>query len=139
MANNYCSTSSFIELTNEQIVLAKPIIEKHTEEPDYDEDSELDFDWEPFGAEVDIEEGGIWIHGDEINPDDIANLVLEILETLEIDKPFVFSWSYTCSKPRIDEFGGGACAVMRGFDPFWVDAATVASQHFTEQHFSGKV
>lgn len=134
MANNYCSTSSFLRLTKEQIAIVEPIIERYTLGPENDDE-----EWEPFGADVEIEEDGIWINGDEIVPDNIANMILEILEKLEIDEPFVFSWSYTCSKPRIDEFGGGACAVMRGFDPFWVDAATVANQHFTEQHFSGRI
>lgn len=130
MANSYCETSSFLELTPEQIILAIPIIEKFTDEPDYDENSDEDQEWEPFGAEVDVEENGIWFHGNEVNPEDIAELALAILEELKMDEPFVFSWAYTCSKPRIDEFGGGACAIMRGFDPFWVDATALASQRF---------
>ena len=34
--------------------------------------------------------------------------------------------NYTCSKPVIGEFGGGAFVVQKGIDTAWMDAASSA-------------
>lgn len=112
-------------LTPEQLELAKPIVERITKEIEGTEDEE-----QPLGVQVTFEADGIWFYHDEsIDVENLAMLVQALLDELEIDAPFVFSWSYTCSKPRLDEFGGGACALKRGEEPFWVDARTLAEIH----------
>jgi hypothetical protein len=63
------------------------------------------------------------LNGDEsINPDHVEQIARALIEELELDKPFYCSWAYTCSKPRIDEFGGGAFAIVRGKQTYWIDA-----------------
>lgn len=115
MANNYCESSSYLELTQEQLRKAPEIInriEKKIEEED---------GW--FGLDINLELDGVWFSYDEsINPDHLEAVARDLIEELEVDKPFYASWSYTCSKPRLDEFGGGAMAIIRGKDTIWVDA-----------------
>jgi hypothetical protein len=54
---------------------------------------------------------GIWIYDDEeFNPDHAEMLARILVEELEIDEPFVFSWSFTSRW----QFGGGAMAIIRG-------------------------
>ncbi len=76
-----------------------------------------------MGFDARLEADGVWItHNESINPEHVVVLVQALLDELEIDEPFIFSWSYTCSQPRLDDFGEGACVVRRGKDPIWVDA-----------------
>ncbi len=87
-----------------------------------------------FQAEFEEDEG-LWIHddGESIDVEHVAILVQELLDGLEIDAPFIFNWAYTCRKPRIDEFGGGACAVRRGKDPIWCDARNKIEELLKEE------
>ena len=94
---------------------------------DLDEDAEgLDFHFQ-F---VEIGEQGLmalWFHGDEYgNVEHICLFVQEFLRARRPDGCFHISWSVTCSKPRIGEFGGGAAFVtaekiewMNSYD--WID------------------
>lgn len=125
MANNYTESSSKLYLTAEQSLKAQEVIDKAL--ADY---LELDPDNDDPVGNFDVEEDGVWMHHDEsIDIDFKAFLIQALLEAFEIDEPFVFSWSYNCSKPRLDEFGGGACAVRRGQDPFFIDARSFAEEH----------
>jgi hypothetical protein len=72
--------------------------------------------------DIETEHPGIWFHGDEsINVEHLERTARALVEKLKL-KPFFCSWAYTCSKPRIDEFGGGAFAIVRGKDTIWCDA-----------------
>lgn len=106
-----------LHIPKDKIEQAKSIVERVEEEL---EDGEEGY----AGFQAVLEEGGLWIcdDGENINTEHVAILAQVLLDELEIDEPFIFSWSYTCSKPRVDEFGGGACAVRRGKDPIWCDA-----------------
>ena len=132
MANNYCESSSFLDLDKDKLERAKEIVERVIASIEGEDDEGLPEDY--FGVEVDFEDSGIWFHHDEsINTDNLEVLVKALLEELEIDEPFTFSWAYTCSKPRIDEFGGGACVVQRGQESVWVDATTTAIELMKKQ------
>lgn len=73
------------------------------------------------------EPDGVWIcHDESMNTDHAEMLVKALVEELDLPGIFVCSWAYVCSKPRIDEFGGGAFAVQRGRDTIWIDAAASA-------------
>jgi hypothetical protein len=75
------------------------------------------------GYEAIVEDGEVWIHGEEsFDPDQAETLVRALVDELEIDEPIVVSWACSCSKPRIDEFDGGAFAVKRGRNTVWVNA-----------------
>jgi len=72
-------------------------------------------DWQGGGED----DGSIWFHEEESG--DIDGLI-EVLKrwTYEHhrDKPIGFEWANTCSKPRLDAFGGGAAVVLNGFAKF---------------------
>ena len=63
----------------------------------------------------------------------VEQIARVIIEELEIDEPFYCSWSYTCEKPRIDQFGGGALVVQRGKDTKWVDAMNFVHEYIRQQ------
>lgn len=112
----YTQSSSMLELPKDKLEQAALIVEQVKEELENGED-------EFVGFEVSFEEKGLWIHdnGESFSPGHVEALVQVLLDDLQIDTPFVFSWANTCSKPRVDEFGGGACLVRRGKDPIWCD------------------
>lgn len=124
MANNYCETSSFLPIPVELKDEARAIAFRVDQELRDDPESECcDIVWE-------IEDDGIWFHGDEsANVEHMEQIARAVIEELELDKPFYASWAYTCSKPRIDEFGGGALVIRRGRPTFWIDAVRACQQH----------
>lgn len=110
-----------------QIEPAKLIVARVTKEIEEDDEDDCGC----LGVEVAFEDEGIWFsHEESINVDNLAVLVQALLDELEIDEPFVFSWANTCSKPRLDEFDGGACALKRGQPAYWVNAVWLAQEHF---------
>jgi hypothetical protein len=117
MADHYVWSSSKMKLTPEQIVKAEAIVARVVKELEDDADEGY------CGVDVVVEKDGVWFaHNESINPEHVVLLAQALLDDLEIDLPFIFSWAFVCTKPRLDEFGGGACAVRRGKDPFYVDA-----------------
>lgn len=119
MANNYLESSSMIEIPEEQREAAGKILEEVERELEESEEGHA-------GFTAELEPGGMWIYGDEsINIEHTEILVCRLVDELDL-KPVTVSWAYTCSKPRIDEFGGGAFVVRKGQDTIWVDAVTEA-------------
>lgn len=52
--------------------------------------------------------GALWIHADEYGePEHVTRFVLICAEAFDIKGAWDFCWSLTCSKPRIEGFGGG--------------------------------
>jgi hypothetical protein len=123
MANNYVQSSSFIPFAPEQKAAAYAIIERAKAEilEEFDEPAE-------FSATVD--DDGVWFSddGEWVNPEHLERAVRSLVNGLWLEGVFVCSWACTCSKKRIDEFGGGAFAVARGMDAVWIDAATEAER-----------
>jgi hypothetical protein len=55
---------------------------------------------------------GLWIYGDQSGtPEDAATFVQAFLAKFRPDKAVGFEFANTCSKPRLDAFGGGAAFV----------------------------
>ncbi len=124
MANNYCESSSMLKLHDDQKEQAAVIIDRICDELENGEDGYVGFN-------ATIEKNGVWIRHDEsLTPEHVAILAKALMDELDIEGVFVFSWSYACDKPRIDEFGGGACAIKKGHEPYWVDAHELAITHF---------
>lgn len=124
MAQNYCESSSLIKIPNDKFNEAIDIVSRIDTDLEESEDGYV-------GYEAEVESDGIWIyHKDEgnFNPDHAEKLVRALVEDLQLSDTIVCSWSYTCSKPRVDEFGGGAFAVKRGKLTFWIDARNAAEQ-----------
>jgi hypothetical protein len=54
--------------------------------------------------------GSLWIHsGDYGDPDRVVAFVLRCAEAFNLSGLWGFCWATTCSRLRIDEFGGGVC------------------------------
>ena len=127
MANNYLSFSEMISnLTEEE----KDWWKEELEAPDFIS-SEVDEDGEPIedeeaeaqwcrdrgieyvdewpGVQWTLEGKGIWFYTEEYgNVDILANLIQSFFEKFRPSATMGITWSETCSKPRLSEFGGGA-------------------------------
>jgi len=53
----------------------------------------------------------LWVHGDDARPFDLAALLQSVCPSA---LPFRFGWAYTCSRHRLDAFGGGYMEVAAG-------------------------
>jgi len=121
MANNYTLMSTFYPLEKGQSSRAAevmgPALCKYLRENDYPEgciDEERPLSGAPM--KIEITDLGVWFaHEEDADPGLVANLVSALQKAFspkEGGKPFVFSYCYACSKPRVGEFGGGAYAVL---------------------------
>jgi hypothetical protein len=126
MANNYTKFSECIVLEGsiesraEQAAFLLEILEGGNKQfnEDMGEDQEEEdpyhycsylFKGGEHGVKVYLSDDGEYGH---------LEVVLEAISQWQIKfgitKPVIFSWSYSCSKPRPGEFGGGACAIYEG-------------------------
>ncbi|WP_313231176.1 hypothetical protein [Sphingobium yanoikuyae] len=69
-----------------------------------------------FGAEIQIEGDAdcvVSIYGTtDFQPGPIAALIRHCCQESLTARPIGFDWSYACSRPRRDSFGGGWCAIF---------------------------
>ena len=62
-----------------------------------------------MAVQPEIGPGALWLYSDEQGePAHLIGLVLRCAEALNLAGVWGFSWSHSCSKPRVDAFGGGA-------------------------------
>ncbi len=61
-------------------------------------------------AEGDGEAASLWLHDDagDGNPEHVIAFVLRCAEAFGLTGRWGFVWALTCSRPRLDGFGGGA-------------------------------
>lgn len=64
----------------------------------------------------------VWIAMEEGGDLELLATILQYaMDTLpEVEDRQGFQWAETCSKPRVDEFGGGACFIARGQPTKWL-------------------
>jgi hypothetical protein len=105
------------DLTSDERDWIKGRIEKHTLAEDTDafcyEDNEdiLEFD-HGFEPEGDVEESHFWIYSETHgNVDCVCNFVQAFLAKFRPDQTWTFNYAWTCSKPRLGQFGGGKAKV----------------------------
>jgi len=56
--------------------------------------------------------GLLWIHDNGSgDTDDLLGFISELTPSLGITGLWGFEWSHSCSKPRLDAFGGCACVI----------------------------
>ncbi len=70
-----------------------------------------------FDMEIDHESGPgvLWIHSDAYgDPEHVARFVLRCAVAFKLTGLWGFTWSISCSKQRIEAFGGGALALNLG-------------------------
>ena len=71
-----------------------------------DEGAELGFEMEVDTASS---PGALWIHSDDYGePEHVVRFVLRCAEALDLVGVWGFTWGLSCSRPRLDGFGGGA-------------------------------
>lgn len=130
MANNYCQSSSSLSIPFSKHTKAMEVIARVQAELENGEEGYVGFDVDWIDGDT-----ALWIRddGENINVDHVVLLVQTLLDELEITEPFVFSWAYTCSKPCVEAFGGGACAVRRGKEPIWCDARNMVETQLEQE------
>jgi hypothetical protein len=116
MANNYAQFSCLLPLTPEQTNYAKNLLtqmEDDDTERNHRRTTQRRYVYFQHNAESD----GYWFHSDESgDPEQLALFIHHLIEKFDLP-PFGFDWAFTCSKPRIDEFGGGAVWITKeGFE-----------------------
>ena len=99
MADYYTQFSTRLELgTKENVAKALEIAALNEDE---DEPKYL-FDVEEYN------DTSIWLHDDNFDMDNVETFVKELCTAITLKGKWGFTYSYSCSKPRIDDFGGGA-------------------------------
>lgn len=110
MANNYRQFAFCLKLRNkEEADWFVKTLKEASEKEDEDGETCTDFDWD-----VGIEENfNVYFrdNGEFGNVEQIADFVEKYLKHFEVPGHFRISWADTCSKHRIDEFGGGFAVV----------------------------
>lgn len=74
--------------------------EQDTDEPVY---VEFAYEW--------LDDGIVFYSEETGSPEQVAHLVQKFLQRFHPDKSWGLTWANVCSKPRPDEFGGGAVLV----------------------------
>ena len=90
-----------------------------------------------FIAQPEIEPGqavyGLWLYADDSgNIEEVIDYVLHLHTLQPRSGRWGFAWAETCSKPRLDGFGGGAVAI--DFDQAppaveWIDTTRWLGEH----------
>lgn len=110
MANNYTQTSFIIPLTLEQIEYALNLCQRleNSDEEDDELREKILEETEFLGFNYTKSPDGLWIyHEDSAYIGNIIGVITHLVDTFKLP-PIGFEYSYTCDKPRCDEFGGGA-------------------------------
>lgn len=83
--------------------------------------------------QIDLDTPGIWFYTEEtFNGDDLAELIHELICEFSLP-PFGFEWANTCSKPRLDAFGGGAVWITKdGFE--WLSTNNWLEEQRAKSH-----
>ncbi len=85
---------------------AEAIREEYAADVERDEGSTLGFEMQ---IERSLGAGALWLSSDEQGePEHVIEFVLRCAKALNLAGVWGFTWSHSCSKPRIDGFGGGA-------------------------------
>ena len=71
------------------------------------------------GFELSLQEGDaahvLWIHDDESGDvEQVIGFVLRVAEAFDLSGMWGFTYALTCSRPRLDAFGGGAHVIDLG-------------------------
>lgn len=121
MANYYTQFSLEVtDLTDDEVAWLKHVLRGEKDEPNPELAAILGDEMVWFETEF-VEPAGLWIHsGESGSPDQAAEFLQEFLRKFRPDRVIGFGWADTCSKPRLDTFGGGA-VVVSATDFSWVN------------------
>ena len=74
----------------------------------------------------------LWVYSDdECDLEELVRIVCDHQLVNESDKPWSMEYAVTCSRPRLDEFGGGAVICHRG-EAEWMSTASFVMQKMQE-------
>jgi hypothetical protein len=127
MANYYTQFSFIVKLNKNDITDALKIYNSLSEEDCPAKEEILDDeDYVEFIADPDKE--GLWVYCEEVgNPENAARFVQYLMQHFTV-LPMGFEWANTCSKPRSDAFGGGACWITKD-NIEWLSTNTWLEEH----------
>ena len=92
--------------TAENAALAQDIRRQQAEALEQAEGAGLGFEMEP---DPDCGRGALWISSDDYGePEHVIAFVLACAQAFGLTGRWGFAWALSCSKPRLDSFGGGA-------------------------------
>jgi len=73
----------------------------------------------------------LWFYAEECgNPEATADFIKRLMQLDPSMKPFAFTYAYTCSKMRVEEFGGGGI-VITADRIYYKDASTWCNEALT--------
>ena len=70
-----------------------------------------DWSFETEATANQAEGAGVWLHSDNGGVDAACAFIAEMLKLFGPDAYVTLQWSFDCSKPRIDAYGGGAALI----------------------------
>jgi hypothetical protein len=110
MADYFTSFSCVLHVaTVENAAAAELIRGKLAAELDREEGASLGFD---MAVDHESGPGVLWIYSEGYgDPEHVIRFVLRCAEAFVLSGKWGFCWSHTCSRPRLDGFGGGAHVV----------------------------
>lgn len=130
MANNYSRFSAEVQdlkqeeyewlvkiLTVDPEDLEKDELAAFLEEVGIDSD-DLEWGWPPFDYQFENDGHSLWYYAEEcFNVDAVGAFLHSLMSRFEREGRIVLTWADTCSKMRIDEFGGGILVATKdGWD-----------------------
>lgn len=130
MADHFTQFSCIFDISSaENVARADDIRHELAADLDRDEGADLGFE-----MEVDHEHGpgALWIHSDQYGePEHVIAFVLRCADALNLRGVWGFTWSLSCSRPRLDAFGGGAHIIDlgKGETIAWVDCSNWVIEH----------
>jgi hypothetical protein len=119
MANDYTQLSTLYPLKPDQVDEAKKILRDATvawieaEDYPFGDEEEKGEPWRRLPGRLEFMDEGIWFaHDESADPGFVADLVSALQKKFSTGQPFYFEYCIWCSKPRLDEFCGGAYAIL---------------------------
>lgn len=107
MADYFTHFSCILDVgSSENVERALEIRDQHAARLDEDGGVELGFDLKP---DPEHGSGALWIASEGYGePEHVIAFALACAEAFDLTGRWGFAWSLSCSKPRLDGFGGGA-------------------------------
>lgn len=115
MANNYTLASFIVPMNEEQTRYALDLYQKLGEdiEESFPLAEQILENPESVGFFCAKDPKSIWIsHNDSMDIENAASFVHHLVDKFDLP-PIEFTWADTCSKPRINEFSGGAVSISK--------------------------
>jgi hypothetical protein len=92
--------------------------------------------YEPISVGYEAEPAGVWFYNevDGFDSEQLEELVRFVMSKVSCKQPFECSFSYTCSKPRLDAFGGAALIIHEDLeDAIYISPEIVAQTILKEE------